>query len=335
MKLWDFLHDRLAFVTINLVGAGFSAVLLYAVNASLYFALFIPSIFIFSGCIALAIDYVGKNHYYKRVRNTLRRLDEKRFLLEVIDRPETLEGKIWYDILRTTTKSMNDAVARNDFDSKAYREYIELWVHEVKTPLAGLKLALENSKNKELLVEADRIERLAERALYYARSGSVEEDYLIHRIKLSDIVNTALKSSARYLIQQKVSIEIGNLSNTALADPKWLVFILRQLIENSVKYGAKKLVFSSRRKNKQVLLTLNDNGVGIPPEDLGRVFDKGFTGINGRRFGKSTGLGLYMCKNLCRRLGLSLRLSSQVNKGTTVEITFPISTITLPTRTKE
>ncbi|MDR2063436.1 MAG: sensor histidine kinase [Candidatus Nomurabacteria bacterium] len=325
MKLSDFLRDKLAFIVIHLITASLSAVLLYAVNASLYFALFTPSIFIFSGCVVLSIEYTSKNHYYKKIHRTLEQLDEKRFLMEVIDRPENLESKIWYDVLRSATKSMNDAVARNDFDSKAYREYIELWVHEVKTPLAGLKLALENSNHKELLVEADRIERLAERALYYARSGNVEEDYLIRRVKLSDIVNTALKSSARYLIQQKVSIELGNLSNRALADPKWLVFILRQLIENSVKYGAKKLEFHSRRKNKQVLLTLSDNGVGIPLEDLGRVFDKGFTGSNGRRFGKSTGLGLYMCKNLCRRLGLDLQLSSEVGKGTVAEITFPIS----------
>jgi signal transduction histidine kinase len=306
------------------------------VNANLYFAFFTPSIFILSGFVALLIEYVNKNHYYKKLYKTLEQLDEKRFLLEVIDKPETLEGKLWYDVLRTATKSMNDAVARNDFDSKAYREYIELWVHEVKTPLAGLKLALENSKNKELLVEADRIERLAERALYYARSGNVEEDYLIHRIKLSDIVNTALKSSARYLIQQKVSIEIGDLNKKALADPKWLVFILRQLIENSVKYGAKKLEFNSRRKNKQVVLTMTDNGVGIPPEDLGRVFDKGFTGANGRQFGRSTGLGLYLCKNLCRRLGLDLNLYSKVGEGTTVEIIFPISTdVILPSRLKK
>jgi signal transduction histidine kinase len=336
VKPSDFLHDKLALITISLTTAIFSAILLYAVNASLYFALFIPSIFLASGCVFMLIDYVGKNHYYKKLLKTLEDLDEKRLLLEVVDRPETLEGKIWYDVLRAATKSMNDAVARNDFDSQAYREYIELWVHEVKTPLAGLKLALENNKNKELLAEADRIERLAERALYYARSGNVEEDYLIRRVALSDIVNTALKSSARYLIRQKVSIEIGSLSTKVLTDPKWLVFVLRQLIENSVKYGARKLEFNSRRKNKHIFLAISDNGVGIPLEDLGRVFDKGFTGANGRRFGKSTGLGLYLCKTLCKRLGLDLKISSEVDKGTTVEIVFPApTTASLPSQAKK
>jgi signal transduction histidine kinase len=310
---------------LSLVGAGFCAFLLYAVNANLYFALFVPSVFLISCSVALITDYLQRNHYYKKLLSALENLDEKRFLLEIIEKPETPEGEIWYEVLKAATKSMNDAVARNDFSARSYREYIELWVHEVKTPLAGLKLALENKKDKELLAEADRIESLVEQALFYARSGGVEEDYLIRKIALSEMVNTVLKNSARYLIQQKVSIEIDNLSAKVLADPKWVVFVLRQLIENSVKYGAKKLVFDGYTKNRQVHLTLSDDGVGIPSEDLERVFEKGFTGANGRRFGKSTGLGLYLCKKLCRKMGLNIQLSSEVGKGTTVEIIFPDS----------
>jgi signal transduction histidine kinase len=323
VKFTGYLRDKLAFIIASLGCAGFCALMLYAASANLYFALFIPSIFVISCAASLVVDYLAKRRYYAELAAVLRELDEKRFLLEVIDRPTALEGQIWHDVLRAVTKSMNDAAARQTAESTAYREYIEMWVHEVKTPLAGLKLALENSRNKELLHELDKLERLVEQALFYARSGSVEADYSIRSVGLDELVNTALKNNARYLIQRKVSIEIGDLSTKVLADPKWLVFVLHQLIDNSVKYGSTRLEFAARTKGRRVLLTLRDNGIGIPPADLERVFDKGFTGANGRRFSKSTGLGLYLCQKLCRKLGVKLEITSEVGQGTTVEITFP------------
>jgi signal transduction histidine kinase len=323
VKLGEFLRDKLIFIVINLVTAGFSVTLLYAVRADLYFTLFVPSVFLI-GCMAmLTVEYFSKRRYYKRLKDTLRELDEKRFLLEVIERPDSSEGQIWYGALKSATKAMNDAVARSELNSKEYREYIELWVHEIKTPLAGLKLALENSRNKALLLEADKVEGLVEQALFYARSGDVEADYSVRQVTLSKLVNTALKSDARYLIQQKVSVDLGDLSFRVLADSKWLVFVLRQVIENAVKYGGRKLEFTARAKGDRVVLEIRDDGVGIPPEDVERVFDKGFTGVNGRRFGRSTGLGLYLCQKLCQKLGVKLSLSSTVGQGTTVEMVFP------------
>jgi signal transduction histidine kinase len=312
----------LAIIVVGLVTASFSAVLLYTVDANLYFALFVPSIFLIGTAVALLVDYMGKASYYKKLSNVLRQLNEKRFLLEVLDKPDTLEGTLWYSALKVATKSMNDTVARYGADNKDYREYIELWVHEVKTPLAGLKLALENSKDKTLLSEVDKLGRLVDQALFYARSGSVEADYSIRQVALSKLVNEALKSSARYLIQKKVRVELGKLTTKVSADPKWIVFILRQLIENAVKYGAKTLKFDCQRNGEHVILTLQDDGVGISPEDIDRVFDKGFTGVNGRRFGHSTGLGLYLCQKLCQKLGVKLSLSSEVGSGTVVEVAF-------------
>jgi signal transduction histidine kinase len=218
---------------------------------------------------------------------------------------------------------MNDAVAQYGAEVKSHREYAEMWVHEIKTPLAGMKLTLENDKNKELLYELDKIERLIEQALYFVRSSNVEADYMIRKVTLSKMVNAVLRENARYLIQCKVSVELGKLSTRVLADPKWMVFILQQLIDNSVKYGSSKLEFDSVTKNQRVVLTMTDNGVGIPPEDLNRVFDKGFTGSNGRRFGKSTGFGLYLCQLLCHKMGLELELESELGRGTTVKIVFP------------
>jgi signal transduction histidine kinase len=328
MRFSSYLSDKLPIVVASLLCSGFTTFLLYAVDANLFFAMFVPSVFIASCSVALIIDFVNKRHYYRDLDDAINQLglEEKRFLMEVIERPTTLEGRIWYDALQAATWSMNGAVAQRDATAKSNREYAELWVHEVKTPLAGMKLTLENSKNKELLFELDKIERLIDQALYFARSGSLEADYLIRQVKLSEIVNSALRDNARYLIQRKVSVELGKLSAKVLADPKWVLFILQQLIDNSVKYGSKKLKFDCFRRNRHVTLTMTDDGVGIPPEDLGRVFDKGFTGANGRRFGKSTGLGLYLCHLLCKKLGLELALDSKLGQGTTVKLAFPVKT---------
>jgi signal transduction histidine kinase len=323
VKFTDFLRDKLIFIVLSLMVAGFSAISLYAIDANFYFALFVPSLFLAGGVIALLIDYFDKQRYYARLLDAMAHLDRKHLLLEIIDPPETPEGYIWYEVLGAATKSMNDALARSSHDARAYREYVELWVHEIKTPLAGLKLSLENSRHKALLAEVDKIEGLVEQALFYARSGSVSNDYSVRLLKLSEPVSLALKTDARYLIQHKISVEIADLDLKALADPKWLVFVLRQLIENSVKYGSKQLVFSAHRQGRRVALEIRDNGVGIPPEDLDRVFDKGFTGANGRRLGKSTGLGLYLCKKLCDKLNIGLKLTSEVGSGTTVTMTFP------------
>jgi signal transduction histidine kinase len=323
MKFGEYLRDKSVFITAGLLCACFSATLLYSVNASIYFALFIPSVFIISCAVALVIDYTGKRHYYSQVSEILAQLDEKRFLLEVIERPHTLEGKIWFDILKAATRSMNNAVARQNNEANDYREYIEMWVHEVKTPLAGMKLTLENHHAKTLLFEVDKLERLVNQALYYARSGSVETDYLIRQTSLPELVNSVLRDNARYLIQRKVSVEFGNLNFKVLADAKWLQFIFGQLIDNSVKYGSDKLIFSATKKSKSVTLTMEDNGAGIAPEDLPRIFDKGFTGANGRRFGKSTGMGLYLCRKLCKKMGLKFEIDSKLGVGTTAKITLP------------
>jgi signal transduction histidine kinase len=172
--------------------------------------------------------------------------------------------------------------------------------------------------------ELDRIERFVEQALFYARSGNVEDDCMIRRVALAELLADTLKNRAKYLIARKIRIRMKNLAHTVFTDPKWLSFILWQLIDNSVKYGCRNIEFSGVQNERSVSLFIRDDGAGIPEQDVGRVFDKGFTGENGRRFGHSTGLGLYLCKKLCNKLGLGLSLSSAPGKGVVVEIVFPV-----------
>ncbi|MDR1928023.1 MAG: sensor histidine kinase, partial [Oscillospiraceae bacterium] len=142
---------------------------------------------------------------------------------------------------------------------------------------------------------------------------------------LAELVGCVLRQDAKRLIARKISVQTEDLTHTVRTDAKWLRFILRQMIDNSIKYGATRLEFVSRESAGGIVLLLRDNGVGIPTQELARVFEKGFTGENGRRFGRSTGLGLYLCRLLCQKMGLELAASSVPGEGATMEIRFPLN----------
>ena len=192
-------------------------------------------------------------------------------------------------------------------------------------------MIIQNNKNevtKSIDEELDKVENYIEQALFYARSNIVEKDYYIKRVILKDIVNESIKKNKNTLIQSNTSININNLDLEVNTDSKWITFILNQLIQNSIKYKKVKeplelKIYATREKEK-VKLYIKDNGIGIEEGEIKRVFEKGFTGENGRMSNKkSTGIGLYLCKNLCSKLGISINLTSKKKEGTQVELTFP------------
>ena len=214
-------------------------------------------------------------------------------------------------------------------ERKEYKEYIEQWIHEVKTPITAMKLLCENNRSsftRELLAELENVQQFTEQALYYARSEHTEKDYSIREIQLSDVVHNAIADNKYLLRQSNMRITADNLEHCVYTDDKWIRFILNQLISNAVKYGTEQpaLHFFTVRKQEHILLCIEDNGIGIPPGDLPRIFEKGFTGQNGRTGRNSTGIGLYLCKRLCDKLGIGLTAYSK-EKGTTLTLSFPVN----------
>jgi signal transduction histidine kinase len=305
--------------------SAFCAFLLNVIRAEIFFTIFIPSLILFGGILAILPEYFIKNRYYTELQNILRQMDKRHLIQEVIRRPDFIEGRILFDMLKTTGKSMNDEISKYKTAYAEYREYIELWVHEIKTPIAGAKLIGENKGNRLALEVIDKIDSLVEQALYYARSNTVEKDYLIRSVALSELVGVALKESARFLIGREIVIQTRGLEPTVFTDAKWIIFIIRQIIDNAAKYGGTTLWFCGEQRENSVSLSIHDNGVGIPEADISRVFQKGFTGVNGRTFGQSTGFGLYLCKKLCVKLGLGISIAAQPDQGTTLTIVFPKS----------
>ena len=171
-----------------------------------------------------------------------------------------------------------------------------------------------------------RVEGFIEQALYYARSNDVSKDYIIKEFDLRSVVMKAVKSNSRDFINRKIKLNIKDIDGTIFSDAKWVEFIVNQIIINAVKFsksGSGEVSIYSKVNENNIILTIEDNGVGINEKDIDRVFEKGFTGDNGRKFGKSTGIGLYLCKKLCEKLGIGISLDSKENEGTKVNIIFP------------
>lgn len=295
-----------------------------------FIKIYTPIVILGGYLIGLVYEYFIKKRYYENLINILARLDQKYLITEIVKNPEFIEGKILYDVLEQVNKSMHENVNKYKYLQEDYKEYIELWIHEVKIPIAASKMVIENNKNKatkSIYEELDKVENYIEQALFYARSNTVEKDYYIKKCSLKEIVNESIKKNKTILIQEKIEIDTHDLENIVNTDSKWVIFILNQIIQNSVKYRNKDIIsrieIYSVLKSENVILYIKDNGIGIKKSELSKVFDKGFTGTNGRLSGKkSTGIGLYLCKKLCDKLSLSIEVNSEGN-GTEIKIVFP------------
>lgn len=288
---------------------------------SIFFYLFI---FVFW----IGYDYWKRKHFYDDVMDKLNHLSQKYLLVELMELPTFLEGELLHQILLETDKDMNEHIKTYERKLKQFKEYLEMWVHEVKTPLARsfLLLPKEEKKNlKELEKALTEIENNIDQVLYYARSEVTEKDYYIHPTNLQTVVNKVIVKNQDSFIYEKVQLELKDLDVEVNTDAKWLAFILNQLIQNSLKYRKEKdtkIVISKEESEKEIYLSVWDNGIGIKQSELPKVFDQSFTGSNGRIGKASTGMGLYICKNLCEKLGHKIMITSKENEYTKVTIVF-------------
>lgn len=293
-------------------------------------------IIFFVGCIwfmplfsYMMLDYIKYRRYFMALEESVQQLDQAYLICEVVEEPSFLEGQMIHELLRVITKDMHEHVNRYKRMEQDYREYIEAWVHEIKTPIASVKLVLENNSGplgQKVDFELRKVENFIDQVLYYARSFEVSQDYVVKEFELREVVLRMIRQNSREFIYHKVGIQIGELDGIVFSNAKWVEFILNQLINNAIKYTKKeagKVAFETMIHEQSVVLMIKDEGVGINEKDLPRVFDKGFTGENGRLFGKSTGIGLYLCQKLCQKLRIGLEINSQKEGGTTVYLTFP------------
>ena len=359
MRFRDYIKEKMVLIIGTILALVSVEILLLAYDISILIRVYCAFIIVFVLVFAILIEYKKKKDYYNELIKNMEDLKEKYLISEIIKTPNFIEGKILKDILQDTGKSMLENVNYYKNIQEDYKEYIELWIHEVKIPIAASKMIIENNKEltrnsreslqikdtetdsityksdilRSIDEELDKVENYTEQALFYARSNAVEKDYIINKTDLKEIVNGAILKNKTTLINEKVSLELSNLKDEEVyTDSKWAVFIINQIIQNAIKYSKKenkKIEISSQEKNDKVILYIKDNGIGIKKGEITRVFERGFTGENGRIIGqKSTGIGLYLCKKLCDRLGLGIELNSEKDKGTEVRIIFPKNSYT-------
>ena len=241
----------------------------------------------------------------------------------------TGRGSGYYQLLKMAGKSMLEQIGDVERERLEYKEYIEQWIHEIKTPITAMKLLCENHRmnwTKELLLELEKTNRFTEQALYYARSEHTEKDYSVREMALSQVVHQAIADNKYLLLQSGMRLEVEEMQDTVYSDEKWVRFILNQLIANAVKYRTEQPVLriSTHKRQDQVVLVVEDNGIGIAASDLPRIFEKGFTGQNGRLIQQSTGIGLYLCKRLCEKLSIGITAES-LEHGTAISLSFHIN----------
>ena len=332
MKFSDYITDRIVSVVCFVISEGLVFGLLWLVEVPMVFIIFTEIIFLLFFLASLIWDYHRRSGYYNRLLQLLDRLDEKTLLMEIAERPGFLDAKIVSYILKQNNKYQNDKIAEMQKQSRDYRDFLDTWVHEIKTPITSARLIIENEKNPTTLKIEDelrKIDNFVELVLYYARSSDVEKDFKVENTTLKALVSTALKTYSKPIIQAGGRIHMEGMDIPVCADSKSCSFIIGQVVSNAIKYRQEefRLEFRSQVQKNRTALLIYDNGIGISRADLSRVFDKGFTGENGRRFPKSTGIGLYLCKKLCDRMNIAISISSEKGQGTTIALYFPTESL--------
>ncbi len=333
MKLIGFLRDKILYLLSHLLVMVLTLTLIVALlpDWSNDLAWLVGGLYLVGALAPLAVEYQQRSAFYGNLLQIFTSLDRKNLLAEMITPPSFQEGQILFDVLRQSSKASLDEINSYRFRQDEYREYIELWVHEVKTPIASSRLIAQNNPSPamdSLSEELTRIEDFVEQALFYSRISVVEQDYLIRPVNLQDICHQVLRRNATRFIHQKVAVETENLDQLVPGDAKWLVYILNQLVGNALKYtrpehNSPRIRLQAEKLANSTVLTVADNGLGIPAGELPRIFDKGFTGTTGRSNEKSTGMGLYICRRLGEKLGLSITAESTLGEGTAIRIFFP------------
>lgn len=274
-------------------------------------------------CFFIGAVWIGADfNVYRAKRHTLRRLlDEITLTVDNLPQPRTAEEADYQELIKTLF-DFKQALA-NEMNEKYADmvDYYTLWAHQIKTPIAAMRLTLQSgemSQSRELSEDLQRIEQYVEMVLCYLRLDSESKDFLIKKYDLDGIIKQAVRKFSSQFIRRKIGLIYEPVGVTVLTDEKWLLFVLEQVLSNALKYTRSGEIEITLEAPKTVCI--RDTGIGIAPEDISRIFEKGYTGYNGRTDKKASGIGLYLCRQICGRLGHKITASSQVGKGTLIKI---------------
>lgn len=316
-RVRGFIRERIWAVVLLAICAGIFAVVLYLYHMPAEAVGYAAAL---CGAVLLLWAVIRFIWWRRRVV----RLEEMRgraaLALDQLPEPEGLEAEAYQELLRELDELRRQVSSDADAREREAVDYYTMWVHQIKTPIAAMGLLLQGDdteRGRELRSELFRIEQYVELVLSYLRLGSDASDYVIREQELDAILRQAVRKYAPLFIRGKVSLELSPTGLRVLTDEKWLQLAVEQVLSNAVKYapGGQVKVYA-----RGASLIVEDNGVGIAREDLPRIFERGFTGCNGRMDKRATGIGLYLCREICRRLGHTITAESEVGRGTRIII---------------
>ena len=315
MKLFlRYLQSKTGILLVFLAFAVILAVSFVLYHLPLEAVLYPAALCVLLGILALIIDFIRVRRRHEVLRG-LKELDSE--LPEVRD----IEAEDYREIVRLLQEANREARTRSETDMAAMVDYYTLWVHQIKTPIAAMRLRLQeedSALSRSLLSDLGRIERYVSMVLTYLRLENGATDYVIKETELDSVIRPVLRQFAGEFISRKLKLEYEPITAGVLTDAKWLSFVVEQVVSNALKYTPQGSV--SITLEGPSTLVIRDTGIGIPPEDLPRVFERNYTGLAGRADTRASGIGLSLCKRVCDSLGHTISLESFPGEGTAVRI---------------
>ena len=275
--------------------------------------------------ISLILFSIDLFQYYKRNKLLQDLKNNTTLNIDKLPDPKDIIEKDYQDLVHAIYKENIQVNYNAEISRSKLIDYYTLWAHQIKTPIAAMRLILqgeESEQNSELSMELFKIEEYVEFVLQYLRIESISSDLILKKYSLDDIVKQAIRKYARMFIRKRIKLNFDELNCEVLTDEKWLVFVIEQILSNALKYTKEGSISIYVDKLSEKTLVIEDTGIGIREEDLTRIFERGFTGYNGRWNKTSTGLGLYLCKQILSKLSHGITIESEVDKGTKVMIDF-------------
>ena len=317
MKLFGrYLKDRLFFIMIYVVSVLICLCVFKLYNLELEAFAYAFMIL----CVLLVACFLFDYYkYYKKHQTLLTLRSNSNVSLSCDLQDSSLIGEDYHKILVAMKEYHNQYVESSESKMHDLEDYFTMWVHQAKLPIAAMKLLLEDEKlsRSEIKLQLLRMDQYTDMVLAYLRLNSTHTDFLFKELELDNLIRQSIRRFSTEFIRKHIQLNFKETEDVILSDEKWLVFVLEQILSNSLKYTNENGLISIYMKSKHILV-IEDNGIGISASDLNRVFEKGYTGMNGRSDKTASGLGLYLCKNILDMLNHKITIESSVGKGTRV-----------------
>lgn len=328
MKLKNYIIDCISLLLVMLFSFVFSLIFfqLAGINKDivLFLAMVYPSVFV----VYFICHFLYTDRKYQNLERTMDLLDKKYLISEVVKKKGNYQQQFYMELVRRACKSMMDELNEQEQQNIEYKEYIDSWIHEVKTPITAIQLMCDNERNSltdRIKLETKKVEMDIERMLYYSKSGETWKDYVIARHSLREIVESSIMKVYQIFIYNGVKIDMQVEEEVVYTDAKWSSFIITQILLNCVQYKKEETLsirIYAMKEKECTSLVIEDNGLGIKPNEIGHIFEKGYVGTNGRRNERSSGMGMFICSKLCKKLDIGIQAVSEYGEYTKMILTF-------------